>query len=325
MESLEERYNSTLRALTTSPGHRFCAAELRKRAPIDRTELFEKAYAERLELKQRELQRIYEASDGNWSQTMFVMYLTALGDHKNREAFTELARRVGYNPIQHERASLLSVEALLLGTSGLLANYPEDGYIVRLKEEFAHLAYKYDIEPMNPRRWILREIRPYNHPAIRLAQAAVFLSAGEPISARCLGIRTRDELFDTFCVEASEYWRTHDTPGSEGDSRRKGIGRDKALVIGINMVAQVQFAYGRAMGQDDAFDRLTSFMTSLEAEDNALIREWVRDGFRPENAQDSQALLQLSKIYCRERRCEKCLLGRKILELAVKTHPAGAK
>lgn len=325
METLEERYGRTLRALTSSPGHRFCAAELRKRAPIDRTELFEKAYAERLALKQRELQKIHEASDENWSQTMFVMYLTVLGDHKNKDAFIELARRVGYNPIQHERSSLFAVEALLLGASGLLANYPADDYIVRLQEEFAHLSYKYGIEPMNPRRWVLREIRPYNHPAVRLAQAAVFLSDSEPISNRCLSIRTQDDLFDTFCVEASEYWRTHDAPGSAGDSRRKSIGRDKALVIGINMVAQVQFAYGRAMGQEDAYDRLTTFMTGLEAENNALIREWVRDGFRPDNAQDSQALLQLSKIYCPERRCEKCLLGRKILELAVKTHPDAAK
>ena len=61
---------------------------------------------------------------------------------------------------------------------------------------------------------------------------------------RTMACRTEEDVRRLFGVEASDYWKTHFIPGSESDARPKRIGAFKANIIGINLVAILQFAYG---------------------------------------------------------------------------------
>jgi hypothetical protein len=54
-------------------------------------------------------------------------------------------------------------------------------------------------------------------------------------------------------------------------------------------------------------------LEKIAPEDNGLIRRFNEIGWVPENASQSQALLQLKKSYCDQKKCLSCGIGIKIL------------
>lgn len=290
-----------------------CGVRISRMDALERLALHSQLLFERLDYKLDTVQKIYDRADSNWNMTFFVLFFRTLGDASNREAFMHLAWKVNFNSVLHERGSLTAVEALLLGASGLLDLYPQDDYIRSLKAEYAHLSHKYSVEAMSAGEWNLRRINPLNHPVLRLAQAAAFFTQNEFVCRESLECRTAEDVGRLFGAEASDYWLTHFTPGNAGGEVPKRIGRTKASLMGINLVAPLQFAYGRFTADEQMRERAMDLLESIEAEDNRYMRRWAAYGVEPANAFDSQALLQLSTTYCDRQRCEECPLGRLIL------------
>ena len=56
----------------------------------------------------------------------------------------------------------------------------------------------------------------------------------------------------------------------------------------------------------DLDSRGIELLEQLPAESNLFINRWQKLGIKPENALESQALLQLTKEYCNHLRCDKC-------------------
>ena len=183
---------------------------------------------------------------------------------------------------------------------------------MRTRRSFEYLAAKYGIEATDASEWALTEIRPANHPVLRLAQAAEFFAQDEFIMERAMACRTEEDVRRLFCIEAPSYWRTHHVPGAESDESPKRIGAFKANIIGINLVAVLQFAYGSYTGSERLRDSALTLLERLPAEDNRYMRAWQAAGVRPRNAFESQALLQLATEYCAARRCAECPVGRRI-------------
>ena len=52
----------------------------------------------------------------------------------------------------------------------------------------------------------------------------------------------------------------------------------------------------------------------LTPEDNRIVRQWAAAGIAPENAAQSQALLQLYNSYCHNHRCLSCRIGYHVLK-----------
>ena len=243
----------------------------------------------------------------------YLLYFRTLGDRQNQEAYLSLARRVPYRTVLRERLAPRAVEAMLFGASGLLELYRHDEYTLDLRREFEHLSAKYDIEPMDASAWELGNIRPANHPVLRLAQAAQFFTQDEFVMARTMACRTEGDIRTLFCIEASPYWRTHHVPGAASDESPKRLGAFKAHIIGINLVAVLQFAYGSSTGDERLRDSALSLLERLPAEDNRFMRAWRQAGVPIRNAFESQALLQLATEYCAAKRCAECPAGRRIL------------
>ena len=215
-----------------------------------------------------------EAAD-NWNQTFYLLYFRTLGDRRNQEAYLELARRVPYRVVLRERRVPHAIEAMLFGASGLLDLYRNDEYTLNLRRNFEHLAAKYDIRPMEAAVWELAEIRPANHPVLRLAQAAEFFAQDEFVMDRTMACRSEEDVRRLFGIEAAVYWRTHFVPAAESDSRPKRIGAFKANIIGINLVVVLQFAYGSFMANERLRDSALSLLERLPAEDNRYMRDWA--------------------------------------------------
>lgn len=261
---------------------------------------------ERLLRKAEDLKRIFEESDSNWNTALYRMLFRTMSDPKNRECYREVAARVPYDRILRERPSILRIEAMLFGASGLLEGCRDDAYTADLREEFGHLAGKYGIEPLEPGAWQLKGIRPFNHPRLRLAQLAAFLVRNDFVIDRVLACRTAEEVRNLFGVEASQYWSSYYNPSSAADRSTKRVGHEKADMIGINLVAVLQFLYGEVYGMEELRRAAVNLWEALPAENNRYTKRWKEAGIVPASAFESQAQLQLSTEYCTQKRCGEC-------------------
>ena len=302
-----------LNRLQAGAGTYACGGYLAGLGSLQRSEICTALLFSRLERKMRMVDALREEASENWNQTFYLLYFRTLGDRRNQEAYLSLARRVPYKVVLRERLAPRAVEAMFFGASGLLTLYPHDAYTLDLARDFEYLAAKYDIEPLDAGVWELDEIRPANHPVLRLAQAAEFFIQDEFVMERAMSCRTEEDIRRLFCIEASDYWRTHHIPGIASDEHPKRLGAFKANIIGINLVSVLQFAYGSVTGRETLRDSALTLLERLPAEDNRYMRGWHAAGLTPRSAFESQALLQLATEYCAAKRCAECPVGRRIL------------
>lgn len=294
-----------------------CGGFLTGLSPLHRSEIYTALAFDRLSRKMRTVETLFAEAAENWNQTFYLLYFRTLGDSRNQDAFLTLARRIPYKYVLRERLTPHAVEAMLLGASGLLELYRHDIYTLDLRRAFEHLSAKYDIRPMEAEAWELTRVRPANHPVLRLAQAAEFFAQDEFVMDRTMNCRSESEIRTLFCIEAPGYWQTHYIPGAAGDERPKRIGNFKADIIGINLVAVLQFAYGGYTGNERLRDSALTLLEKIEPEQNRYMRGWYdASGLAPANAFESQALLQLSTQYCAMERCAECPVGQRILHQA---------
>lgn len=290
-----------------------CGAFLNSLDGAHRSSILTHLGYQRLERKNRDITALYEQTEQDWPQTFFTMLLRTLGGMDNKEAFTTLSQRVPYTYLLRERNYPKNIEAMLIGGSGLLELYRHDEYILDLKREFVHLSSKYSITPMKAKEWKLSHIYPHNHPILRLSQVATFLSTTVFIMDRILECKTAKDVYELFSSETQPYWLTHFTPAQTSPSVVKRMGRTKTDLIGINHVAQMQFAYGSYTSNERLCNRALSLLEDIPAEQNSIIKQWNSYGTLATNAFESQALLQLSFEYCRKQRCEECPVAKRII------------
>ena len=268
--------------------------------------MYESVTKQRLARKHNDIVTIYERFYKDWNQTCYQILFKMMDVGANKQAYNQLAEAVPYRYILREVTSLHSIEAMLLGGSGLLTLYPEDEYISKLKDEWNHLARKYNLFPMRCKSWNLGQTRPYNHPVLRLAQLAQLLHSKEFLVNRIVNCRTADDVVDLFSVEASEYWKDHFVPATQSRGIPKRIGKAKCLILGINLVVPMQIAYSENIGQHMLKPYAMNLLRSIEAEDNRYIRKWQQIGLTPTNALQSQAIIQIETEYCQKSRCDEC-------------------
>ncbi len=303
---MTEEQTKLTQALKRGAASLACGNYLCRVSSIQRQSILTAASYSRLKRKYEKIKEIFEQSLGDWNQTFLVMLFRSMDSSQNRDAYERLARLVTYRVIERERTSLKAIEALLLGTSGLLSVYRNDDYIRSLKEEYFYLAQKYELMPMRRREWDLSGCRPQNHPVLRIVQIAKLLSSHDFFVNRVLECRTCSDVEQLFSAEASEYWSNHFVPAQISNDVPKRIGREKCHLLGINLVVQFQFAYAYHMSKDELRSEALSLLEDIPAENNRFIRRWAERGVRAANAFESQALLQIATEYCGHELCEEC-------------------
>lgn len=268
--------------------------------------IFHRVAKERLERKYNDILQIYNDSLKDWNQTSYEILLKMMDVGINKAAYQHLARIIPYRIILREVNSPHAVESLLLGGSGLLSLYPEDEYILAIKEEWNHLANKYELSPMRLTDWNLARVRPYNHPVLRLAQLATLLHNKEFLVNRIISCRTPNDVVELFSVEAAEYWNDHFIPAVESKNIPKRLGREKCYILGINLVVPIQIAYSYNIGRHTLREDAYELLCTIPAENNRYTRQWQTAGVELENAMASQAVIQIVTEYCQKDRCEFC-------------------
>lgn len=295
-----------------------CGYEIATLDSLKRVSLYTSLYIERLKDKSAEVMQFLEQTDKDWHRTMHIMFLKTLGGSTYKNAYTTLALRVPPEAIYRERDSLISLEALLIGASGLLEIYSDDDYTMALRKEFEHFSLKYSIRAMGSHQWKFKSSkhnqRPQDYVVLRLAQAANLFHQNGNLFQSIMDCHTVEDMHTLFCVEASEYWSTHYTPSSPSGFSVKRIGKDKAELLGINFAAVMQFAYGDYTDNVEQKEKMIEMLEKTPVENNTIIRGWRSCGVKIENAFDAQALLQLNKKYCTNGWCSICPVGKKIIK-----------
>lgn len=288
-----------------------CQGQLHLVDDATRRAFLETILSERLTVRAQRFSDRLVATDRDWEEAFYQSLARALGGRVNAEAMDMLARSVPLRALLKHKHSLLQLEAMLFGQSGLLPDKKaeEENYITLLRREYALLKTKHSLRPIPRTAWRYLRLRPNNFPTVRIAQFAAMLHRTGQLFGKSLAAASAKELVNMFEVKLSNYWRTHYRFGKEVKAGERKLGTSSIRSILINTIAPALVAYGDYRGEKRYRDRGRSLLLELPAEENRILRRWSQLGFSARDAAESQALLRLKMEYCDRSRCLDCAIG----------------
>lgn len=293
-----------------------CEPDLWRLAPLTIVTWLDSLSIERMQLKARRILDEVRRTQGDWQQVCFVTFARALGFSLNSQPLEMLARSLPLSILAKHSDDPFQLEALVFGQAGMLDTslHIFDDYYQRLCREYFFLARKYGLRPMRSDLWKFSKTRPQNFPTRRIALLARAVSGGfrmlDRILDRHCDADTAPELFN-YILDG--YWTDHIDFDKPGIRLPSVLSHQNMLLLMINFVAPMLYAFGASHGDPDIAERGLDIWKEIEPENNTYIRQWHNAGIKCESAMDSQGLLQLRKEYCDRSRCLECRFGHALL------------
>lgn len=271
--------------------------------------------AERLEQKINAIEVLLTESNQHWEEAFYVTLARSFGFGTNSQAFESLAKSLPLSVLGKHKDQLFQLEALLFGQAGLLNLDVYDEYAAGLKKEYDFLCSKYELTQIDKSHWKLLRLRPDNFPHVRIAQFAALVHSSTKLFSKIVENPDIDYLQKLFDCETSAYWNTHYLFANNSVLQIKKLGKLSVNGILINTVVPFLFCYASQKKNEDLKGKILQLLERIPAERNSIISNWKSLDMKVENAFDSQALLQLKKQYCDEKKCLRCRIGHKVLTL----------
>jgi hypothetical protein len=269
---------------------------------------------ERLASKTNLLSQNLVTSLNDWEEIFYRQLARSFGFHVNAMSFELLAANLSYKILKKYYGDIFRTECLLFGVAGFLNDdYSQDDYFNRLKKEYLFLENKFKLKSIDIHIWKFLRLRPGNFPTIRLAQFAALINNSPELLVKVVEAQSVNELKDLLIHPLLDYWENHYSFSKSTKTISKNLGTESAHTIIINTIIPFLFIFGRQMGKTDLEERSVQFLEALPAENNTIIRNWIKCGLKPKNAFDSQALLHLKSNYCDKKRCMDCRIGIKLI------------
>ena len=293
-----------------------CLERLPAIDPVFRLQWMDALLAERLERKTDDILRWLDLYQKDWNEVFYILLCRNFGFGVNSDAFERLARSLPLKCILKQRPSASQVEALFLGQAGLLndSNGNRHHYYRLLQQEYIFLRKKYGLEPLEPHIFRNLRLRTDATPHIKLVELAAIWIRHDTLFSSVLSARTPRELKDFFRVPASAFWDTHYNFLRPSPHRKKQLGENALNMLLINTVVPLMFAYGLYHRMDEHKARALRLLASIPPEQNSIISLFSQVGMKPRNAGDTQALIQLKRNYCEQKKCLYCRLGFQLLK-----------
>ncbi len=266
---------------------------------------------ERMEQKTEMIEVLLLQNSNHWEEAFYVSLARSFGFGTNSQAFERLARSLPECILAKHKDDLFQLEALLFGQAGFLEKTENDTYQSALKKEYRFLQTKYHLNPVDISEWKLLRLRPDNFPHVRLAQFAALTHRSSKLFSKVIASGSIVQLKAMFDCEVSDYWKTHYIFGKESLESKKRLGMKSIDILLINTVVPFLFAYSKR--KNNVSENALGLLELISSEKNAIIRKWEELGVSSASAFDSQALLQLKKNYCDEKKCLRCRIGHKVL------------
>lgn len=296
-----------------------CHNQLNDVPAIKRNIWLDRLLVERLEDKTNALSQRLQNNKGDWEETFYQSLAWGFGLKVNADPFLMLAESLPLKTLLRYKNKLISMEALLFGQAGMLTADFTDPYPQQLQKEYEHLRRKHKLTSISGNHWKYLRMRPANFPSIRIAQWATLLFRTGSLFNKMLVARNLKEIENAFAVELSNYWQTHHRFDKAGKQSRKTLGKTTIRLLVINVIAPFLFLYGKERGNDELRERALQLLEEIPAERNQVLDQWAKLGVKPQQAAQSQALLQLKRNYCDQKRCLDCSIGCHILNQKTRT------
>jgi hypothetical protein len=233
----------------------------------------------------------------------------------NNLPFLLLSSRIPYRLLFEIRDNLTDLEALLFGHSGLVDSIQDpSSYSDRLLAHYRRLSTHLSTRPVPAHLWHFHRLRPPAFPTLRLALFSALLHQRLPLEQTILSAASLAELEQMFRVKASSFWDSHYLFGRSTLPVPRYLGVQSVQILIINSVVPYLQALGRAEMQKSYMDRAKNLLLEVEAESNYIIKNWIKFGVKPRNAQETQGLIQLYRTYCSQKKCLQCMFGVYLLD-----------
>lgn len=295
-----EELRSAAPALLSAEARLACADHLSQISAEERQVWLSCLQRSRLSRKVSAVQQLLERSGGDWAQTLYALFLRALGFGLNGDALERLAFALPLHLLLKHRDQRAQVEALLLGTAGLIDYLPDEVVRVERTSEYAFLAHKYDLSPLPAGTFRRARTRPTNLPEYRLLQLATLIVESDLWGNAFLEVGTMDALRTLL---------QHPLPAPYCGGKWRGSGSlslDAVTHIAINVLVphrEAWYAYYHRVGEEQMAGLQ---LEALPAETNRVTRLFAAAGLTARAASESQALLELHTTYCTVGQCARC-------------------
>lgn len=269
---------------------------------------------ERLEDKSAEVYEKLKELKNDWDEAFYHFMARNFGFKVNAVPMEMLARSLPQQLFAKHKDQPLQIEALIFGQAGFLDQKFKDEYPKQLQAEYRFLQKKYGLQPIEVSLWKFMRMRPQNFPTLRLAQFAALIIDSNHLFSKVLALRdyrNSQQLFEALPV--NPYWQNHYHFNKTAENVGLQLGKGSIDNILINTLSLFLFAFGKAMDQHNYITRCFYILENLPAENNAVVKQYIDAGVRIKDAYQTQALLQLKKTYCNEKKCLNCGIGIKIL------------
>lgn len=291
-----------------------CAKQVSSVQKQVKDQLLQQMVQERFIEKAKEVAVKMSQNKNDWNGTFYYLLMRNFGFKINSVPFEILSDSVSSTILSRHRDNPLQVEALLFGQAGFLKSDFKDDYPKQLQVEYQFLQKKYGLKNGDPSVWKFLRIHPQNFPILRIAQVAALIVGHWDIFTNLLqqpDIAAIKRLFSFARVHP--YWSNHSHFDKTCKTHSLVFGKQSIDNLIINTVCLLWYCYGDYLSQDDFKERALNLLKTIPAERNATLMNYVKAGFIPRNAYDSQALLQLYKTKCAPKKCLDCNIGRSLI------------
>jgi len=292
-----------------------CAPQLRQVDRLTVNGMLARVLADRLEHKAAEVLYQLKLLQGDWEATLYFFLARSFGFKVNTIPFELLAGSLKHSILVKHHSNPMQIDALVFGQSGVLDTAFNETYPQQLQAEYAYLQKKWKLVPIDKTLWKFLRMRPASFPTVRLAQFAALMCKTPVLFAELLLCEDLHRLQSIFAqLQLAPYWNTHYTFTKITEQAHTRMGISSVNSILINAFCVVLYAYGAHTAELLYKDRAIKFLEEMPAEHNHIVDQYKENGIGVENAFDSQAILELNKSYCSQKKCLNCGIGVKLLK-----------
>lgn len=304
-----ENYQS----LMTPKSWIFCEKQIKEVDEFTLKNWQERLFFERLERKSKPIFDLLEQTNQDWEAVLFCLLAKNFGLNTNGEIFYKIAQSIPFSIIRKESFEVENLEALILGTAGLLDSEKEDNYFKDLKFRYYYLLHKYQIEKISLDPVQFFKHRPDNFPTIRLSQLANLYHSQQNLFSKISTSNSLKNIYEVFEIAASEYWQNHYQFDKESPKKTKKLSKSFIDLIVINTIIPLQFAFAKSQGKEIS-EELINLLNEVAPEKNTIIDKFSSFGIKSKTAFETQSLLQLKNEYCNKNSCLECAIGMELLK-----------
>ena len=269
-----------------------CAQQASRIAEITKVSQIERAAAQRLERKAKEIISQLELNNGDWDETAYQWLLRGFGFKTNQGTMQQLAQSIPLRWVRKWSNDQIQLQNVFLHQAGL------DQYInVALKD--VSRPPELVRRQLNSSAWRYSRMRPANFPHVRIKQVVQLLS------------RWQANLTWLFEFQSVEIYREK---FSLIDTDKLSIGKASVESLIINTVVPLITAYGIFHREERYQQHAWECLKQLPAERNQLTRKYAKLSFPMESALDTQGLIELHHSFCTKKQCLKCSIGSEVMK-----------